>query len=301
MNQGDRKRNIQLYLQLIRVKQYIKNGLIFLAAFFAGTILEKETFFRLLTGFAAFSCFCSSVYILNDIRDVEKDRRHPVKSRRPLASGAISVKQAAVAGGMMLTAGYLLLSLTQGEWFGKAHAFVFLYLILNAGYSFGLKNVPILDIMILTSGFLIRVLYGAALCGTWVSNWLYLTVFMISLYMGTSKRKNERMAEPGWETRKVLQFYSPSFLEKIMQMSMVLAITFYSLWSSSMADRNFLASYMIWTVPLVLAIVMRYEMLVEKDVYGDPTDIILADKPIQILVGVYAVMDMGILYGKHGF
>lgn len=288
------------YIRLIRVKQYIKNGLIFTAAFFAGTMMRKEIFFHLLIGFAAFSCICSSVYILNDIRDVEKDRRHPIKCRRPIASGEISVKSAAVIGVVLLISGYLLLSLIQGAWIGKAHYYVFLYLFLNAGYSLGLKNVPILDILILASGFIIRVLYGAALCGTWVSNWLYLTVFMISLYMGTGKRRNERMAEAGGETRKVLRFYSLSYLEKIMQMSMVLAITFYSLWSASMAERNSYASYMIWTVPLVLAIVMRYEMLVEKAVYGDPTDILLMDRPIQILAGLYGVVEIGLLYGQHG-
>lgn len=288
------------YIRLIRVKQYIKNGLIFTASFFAGTMMRKEIFFHLLTGFAAFSCICSSVYILNDIRDVEKDRRHPIKCRRPIASGEISVKRAAVIGVILLLSGYLLLSLIQGAWIGKAHYYVFLYLFLNAGYSLGLKNVPILDILILASGFIIRVLYGAALCGTWVSNWLYLTVFMISLYMGTGKRKNERMAEDGGETRKVLRFYSLPYLEKIMQMSMVLAITFYSLWSAGMAERDSYASYMIWTVPLVLAIVMRYEMLVEKAVYGDPTDILLMDRPIQVLAGLYGVVEMGLLYGQYG-
>ena len=83
-----------------------------------------------------------------------------------------------------------------------------------------------------------------------------------------------------------------------MQMSMILAITFYSLWSAGMAERNSLAAYMIWTVPLVLAIIMRYEMLVEKTVYGDPTDIILMDRPIQILAGMYGMVEMGLLYGK---
>lgn len=282
---------------MIRVKQYIKNSLIFIAPFFAGTLMEVSVFLHMLAGFAAFSFVCSSIYIMNDMKDAEKDRLHPVKKSRPIASGAVSMRKAAAAGIILLIAGYMLLTFVQGEWIGEAHIYVLAYFTLNVGYSFGLKNIPIVDIMILTSGFFIRVLYGAALCGTQVSNWLYLTVIMISLYMGTGKRRSERIGESGETTRKVLQFYSPYYLDKIMQMSLILAITFYSLWSSSMA----VSSYMIWTVPLVLAIVMRYEMLAERDAYGDPTDLIFADRPIQILVAVYGMIGLGMLYGKHRF
>lgn len=284
------------YLQLIRVRQYIKNGLIFIAAFFAKNLFEKNTMFHLLAGFVSFSFFCSFIYIINDIRDAKKDKLHPIKYRRPIAAGTVSKYQALGIGMVLLISGYVILSLTQGKWMGGAHYYVLVYVVINLGYSLGLKNVPILDILILASGFLIRVLYGAALCDIRVSNWLYLTIFMISLYMGAGKRKNEKIGENGEETRAVLQFYSVNYIEKIMQMSMILAVTFYSLWSSGMAERNSLAAYMIWTVPIILAIIMRYEMLVEKTFNGDPTEIILADRILQILIVIYGVIGLGLLY-----
>lgn len=288
--------HMKKYLQLARVRQYIKNGLIFIPAFFEGTFFEREILLKLLAGFFAFSAVCSVVYIFNDWKDAEKDRLHPVKCSRPIASGAVGKRQALLFAAGLLIMGYLILFLIQERGNGYAHLYLSIYFLVNICYSMGMKNVPVLDIMILASGFLLRILYGAALCDTWVSNWLYLTVLMISLYMGTGKRRGEKAKENGDETRKVLRFYSVMYLEKVMQMSMILAVTFYSLWSANLADINPGASAMIWTVPLVLAIIMRYEMLAEVDEDGDPTEIILSDRPLQILTVAYGMIGVGLLY-----
>ena len=171
----------------------------------------------------------------------------------------------------------------------RPHIYMLIYAALNIGYSFGLKNVPLVDIAILASGFLLRLFYGAALCETWVSNWLYLTILMGSLYMGIGKRKKERMHENSDSARAVLKFYSVVYLDKIMQISIILAIMFYSLWSAGTA-------YAIWTVPLVLLIVMRYEMALENNEFGDPTDIILSDRALQVMMTVYGMIELGLLY-----
>ena len=284
------------YLKLLRVKQYIKNALIFLPAFFGGTIFVQENGVRLIMGFAAFSAVCSAVYILNDIKDLEKDKLHPVKCKRPIAAGLINVRQAAVIAVVCVIIGYTLLSLSQGTWMGKMHVYVMVYFTLNIGYSLGLKNIPILDVMILASGFLIRVLYGASLCDTWVSDWLYLTILMISIYMGIGKRRNERVGDNDGDVRTVLKYYSVMYLDKIMQMSIILSVVFYSLWSANISRDKSDTLLMVWTVPLVVSIIMRYEMVLENRQCGDPTDILFSDKALQLLVLAYGIIEIGLLY-----
>lgn len=288
--------NMKKYLQLLRVKQYIKNALIFLPAFFEGTVFQKDSGIKLIIGFAAFSVVCSAVYICNDLNDIEKDKMHPVKRNRPIASGLVDIHQAIIIAVICGISGYIFLSLSQGTWIGQVHIYVIIYFALNMGYSYGLKNIPILDVMILASGFLIRVLYGAALCNTWVSSWLYLTILMISIYMGTGKRKNERISDNVGDVRTVLKYYSVAYLEKIMQMCVILAVVFYSLWSANMSEDKSDALLMVWTVPLVVGIIMRYEMVLENKQYGDPTDILFSDKALQLMILAYGIIEIGLLY-----
>ena len=152
--------------------------------------------------------------------------------------------------------------------------------------------------MALAMGFLLRILYGASICGTWVSGWLYLTVLMFAIYMGTGKRRKEHSCENSALVRHVLQFYTMEYFDKIMQMSMTLAITFYSLWSVNISERTHASFLMVWTVPMVFAIIMRYEMLIEKNNYGDPTELILSDKILLISISAYGIFVITILYGK---
>lgn len=290
-------KKIRVFVRLMRIKHYIKNGLIFVPTFFAGTLFENKGIYRLIGGFLAFSIICSSVYVLNDVCDAPKDRMHKEKCVRPIASGIISIRAGLAFAVLLFGVGYLLLCIIQGCWFGKAQGVLLLYMFVNIAYSIGMKNVPIIDVMILASGFLLRIMYGGALGNIWVSEWLYLTVMMISLYLGVGKRKNEMRKEKNHVTRKVLRFYTEKYLEKIMQMCMSLGIAFYALWSvGSMQKESGITSFM-WTIPLVLAIVMRYEMIVEKDNYGDPTDVFYSDKVIVLLTAVYIMSDTLLLYG----
>ena len=281
------------YLKLMRVHHYIKNLLVFAALACSGQLFHPE---KLLAGLAAFVAFCmvsSVVYIVNDIRDQEKDRRHPTKCKRPIAAGTVSVRNAWILAGVLL----LIAALLNGLSFRVGSTLLLLlYFVLNLAYSFGLKNVPIVDITILVSGFLIRVLYGAMVTGIVISNWLYLTVIAVAFYFALGKRRNELRQLGSGETRAVLKAYPVNFLDKNMGMCLTLANVFYALWSM---DENTVSAYgnnLVFSVPIVLLITMKYSLNIEGESDGDPVEVLLHDKVLLILCFVYLLTMFAILY-----
>jgi len=282
-------------LRLLRVKHSIKNVMIALPMVFGGLMEDWDLVGRLALCFVAFSLLSSCIYVLNDLMDLEQDRTHPTKQNRPLASGAVPVGRAKVLGiclGLMaLTVNFLAVGRNAGAWL----CFL-LYLGLNLGYSCGLKHVPILDLVILMSGFLLRLLYGASALEVEVSNWLYLTVVSAAFYFGMGKRRNE-LQRQGNTFRPVLRLYTREFLDRMGYLFLALAIVFYSMWSvdpSTLARPN--GDKLIWTVPLVMVICMRYSLLVEGDSDGDPTEVLFGDKPLLGMVTAFAGICLGILY-----
>ena len=208
------------YLYLMRVHHYIKNILIFMPLIFSGNLTDRRKFTATLLGMIAFSLVTSAVYIINDIRDAEKDRMHPTKKNRPIASGAVTPFHAVVLMVFILIAAVVLLVVSDAT--AGSYALVFLYLFINVAYSMGLKDVPLLDVTILASGFLLRVLFGAVLTGTEVSEWLYLTVLSGAFYFSLGKRRNELQKKKDGDTRKVLKYYTRDFLDKNMYMCLAL-------------------------------------------------------------------------------
>lgn len=282
------------YLKLMRIQHYIKNILVFAALACSGQLFSPE---KLTAGTAAFIAFCaisSVVYIINDIRDVEKDRNHPTKCKRPIAAGTVSVRHA-----WYLAAALLIVAMVcNGIVFHLPSTLLLAaYLLLNLAYSFGLKNIPIIDITILVSGFLIRMLYGALVTEITVSNWLYLTVIALSFYFALGKRRNELKHVSTGETRQVLKSYPVSFLDKNMGMCLTLANAFYALWS---LDENTKTLYnsdnLILTVPIVLLITMKYSLNLEGESDGDPVEVLLHDKPLLALCILYLAVMLMILY-----
>jgi len=282
------------YLKLIRVHHYIKNILVFAALACSGNLFE---FHKLTAGILAFGAFCmvsSVVYIINDIRDQEKDRKHPTKCNRPIASGAISPRKAWVLAGVLLMIAVIC---NYFVFDGFSSVLLMLYLGLNLAYSFGLKNIPIIDVSILVAGFLIRIMYGAFVTDTEISNWLYLTVIALSFYFALGKRRNELQQMKEGETRNVLKAYPVNFLDKNMNMCMTLANVFYALWSMDEKTMTFYNNkYMIFTVPIVLLITMKYSYDIEKGTDGDPVEVLLHDKVLLILCSFYLAMMFLILY-----
>ena len=282
------------YLKLMRVHHYIKNLLVFAALVCGGQLFHTK---RLVSGIVAFITFCvvsSVVYIINDIRDVEKDRRHPTKCRRPIAAGKVSIKNAWGLAMFLLMIAVIcncfIFHLT-------STVLLILYLVLNLAYSFGLKKVPIVDVAILVAGFLIRILYGALVTELTISNWLYLTVIALSFYLALGKRRNEMKQIGDGDTRQVLNAYTVNFLDKNMGMCLALANVFYALWSTDEKTITFYNNeYMIFTVPIVLLITMKYSLDIEGESDGDPVEVLLHDKVLLTMSVLYLSVMFLILY-----
>lgn len=280
------------YLKLIRVHHYIKNFLIFAPLIFSVNLFEGSLLLPSVLGFFAFSLISSVVYIINDIRDAEKDRLHPTKCKRPIASGEITIPAAITVAAVLFAASLIINRFASSSLTGVCY--LILYLGLNVAYSLWLKDKPIIDIAILASGFLIRVLYGSAVTGIEVSNWLYLTVISAAFYFSLGKRRNEVAKFGSNSTRKVLKYYSKNFLDKNMYVFLALINTFYALWTMDVGNEHPVP--LVWTVPIVMLICMKYSLSIETDSDGDPVEVLLHDKMLLILCLIYAAAMFAILY-----
>lgn len=289
--------------KMLRVKHYLKNFLVFLPLVFSTQLLNKDKLIATTIGTITFCFLASAIYIINDIRDIEKDKKHPIKKDRPIASGRIS-KKVAICISIVLIVLCLVLNWLM-FYTGKINdtqlmfgvAIELLYLVINIFYSFGLKNVIILDVSIIVLGFLLRVLYGTSITDIAISNWLYLTIMSGAFYMGFGKRRNE-FVKSGDKSRTVLKGYNKEFLDKFMYICLVLSVVFYSLWCiDSVTISRVGNNYLIYTVPFLLIILMKYSLDTElEESFGDPVDVILNDKILMLLVFLFALVILGIIY-----
>ena len=201
-------------IRLMRPSHMLKSALVFLPCVFSRNLFDPDFLIPAMIAFISFSSAASSIYILNDICDAEKDRRHPQKCHRPVASGAVSVFTAKILCAVMMTVPFVL-----DVMFSASHLYsciiIAAYLILNTGYSIKWKNVAILDVAILATGFVLRTLYGGIFCGIQISPWLFLCILSIALYMGLGKRYGELRKLKGAGTRPSLNFIQEVFLRKI--------------------------------------------------------------------------------------
>ena len=285
---------MKYYLQEMRVHHYIKNLLVFAPLLCSGQFLQPD---KLLPSIYAFLSFCfisSAVYFINDIRDAEKDRNHPTKRNRPIAAGKISVR-AAICFTIVLIVLAILFNCLCFRPF--ATVLLVLYFLLNLGYSFGLKNVPLLDVTILAAGFLIRAMYGSIVTDIDMSDWLYLVILSAAFYLGLGKRRNELKRQGNDETREVIGKYSLSFLDSNMYICMALVFVFYALWTmDAKTIEAYHGSRLIWTVPVVMLIFMKYSMTVEGNSDGDPVEVLIHDKVLLGLCALYLVLMTALLY-----
>ena len=288
---------IKDFFKLIRVKHYTKNALIFAALVFSGQLTLTDKLKDCAIAFVVFCLVSSVIYIVNDIKDKDTDRLHAQKCKRPIASGRISVKAAAITAIICLIIAGACFAFIYNTF---ALVILIIYLVINILYSYGLKNIPLLDVTILVSGFLIRVIYGAVITDIEISNWLYLTVMALSFFMAFGKRRNELKKNGPNTTRKVLKGYSIGFLDKSMYMCLTMANTFYALWTIGNTNNNQHHNYMIITVPVVLLITLKYCLSIENvDSDGDPTEVLFNDKALLLLCMLYAVLIIFILYWEN--
>lgn len=275
------------YVKLVRVKHWIKNFLIFLPMVCSGLINRANLVISVLS-FFSFSFLTSFVYIINDIKDIEKDKLHPQKRKRPLPSGSISKKTAIIIAIIMVIMSIIINSLINKSFLNIPFLFLMVYLILNIAYSLGLKNIVIIDIAILASGFILRVYYGASIISVKVSNWLFLTILSASLFLGLGKRRKEM--ENNKEVRKVLEEYNAEFLNKFQYLCLTIMIVFYSLWTFEQNNQ-----LLVYTIPLVMLIFMKYCLVIEKSDEGDPTTILYQDKILLGMCLLYSVIMLIVL------
>ena len=285
------------YLKLIRVKHWLKNGLVFLPIFFSINIFHLNYLLTTIIAFFVFSLSSSIVYVINDINDIEKDRKHPIKKNRPLASGAISVKNAYIT---IVVISLLALSMISVIYINTHNIYTIIipliYIIMNILYSKWLKHVPIVDVAILVLGFLLRVMYGGVAIAVEVSKWLYLMIIFGSFYLGFGKRRNE-IIKNGEKSRKVLELYNKEFLDKNMYVALTLAIVSYTLWC---VDPTTIArignDYIFWTIPILIILLQLYSLNIEGNSHGDPIEVILSDKVLMATIAIFGIVMIGILY-----
>jgi 4-hydroxybenzoate polyprenyltransferase len=287
----------------LRPKQWTKNLLLFAGVLFSLQIRDPNLLLRAAGGFLAFSLLSGCVYLLNDLMDVEADRLHPRKRRRPIASGQLPAAVAWVAL-VPLLAVVVVLSL----WLGRGFSLVVAgYLVMNLAYSFGLKNQPLIDVFIVALGFVLRAIAGVELLrpvspGTEISSWLLVCTFFGALFLALAKRRRElaNAGEAAGSHRAVLLHYPPALLEGLLLVSAsasIMSYALYTIWPATVA--KFGTEALLYTVPFVTYGFFRYLFLVRtSETTEDPSQVLLTDRSLAITVLLYLATAVLILYRR---
>jgi 4-hydroxybenzoate polyprenyltransferase len=286
---------LRALLKTMRPRQWAKNVFIFAALVFDKQLLNPDSFLRTLAGFALFCLISSSVYIFNDLADVEADRQHPEKKNRPIASGKLSVSAAWIAG-------IILVIVTLGLSFFLTRGFetvIAIYFIINMAYSKWLKHIPILDVLIIATGFVLRVHAGVTLIQVQrFSPWLYVVMTLLALFLGFGKRRAELalLAQGAGSHRKVLDGYTLPLLDQYIMIVSGTTIVAYSLYTFSAPNVPENHSMML-TIPFVVYAIFRYLYLIEVEhAGGAPEEILLSDRPFQIAMFFWGVTVLAVFY-----
>ncbi|BBQ83230.1 decaprenyl-phosphate phosphoribosyltransferase [Klebsiella sp. WP3-W18-ESBL-02] len=273
-------------VKLIGPKQWIKNCFVLIPLIFSGGFLHIQAINSSLQAFFLFCIASSAVYILNDLNDIEKDRLHPIKSKkRPLAAGDVSKSGAII----LLVIIYMCLIANA---FINLHVFyvIFSYIILNVFYSYYLKHQPVIDIFCISIGFVLRVYAGAVALNVPLSSWMFVTTLCLALYLASIKRRQE-LSQAGSESRNVLDKYSISLIDKYAEMSATGTVIFYSLFVMSAKEE------LVISIPLVLFGLYRYWYVVEQLEGGEsPTDVLYEDKLLLVTVFIWLILSLYVLY-----
>ncbi len=283
-------------IKSLRPSQWAKNLFVLAPAVFGSLLLDPASAVRAALAFAAFCLASSSVYLVNDIRDREEDRRHPRKRHRPLAAGTLSVP-AAVAAVVVLAGSAAAIAVYLGAGFAAVLA---AYLVLNVLYTFWLKHMVILDVMSISLGFVLRVEAGARASGVEVSRWLLLCTIFLALFLAFSKRRHEitLLAGAASGQRRVLDQYSPAFLDQMINVVTASSVVSYALYSVAPETvQKYKTGDLVYTIPMVLYGIFRYLYLMYQQP-GDrnPTEAILRDPPFLINMALWGAAVVWIVY-----
>ena len=286
---------IKALIKTMRPRQWVKNVFIFAALVFDEQLLSFGPLLNTIFGFVLLCLGSSTVYLINDLADLEQDRQHPAKRLRPLAAGELSVRVAQIAAGL-----FFVISIWAGFELNITFGAVLLtYMVLNLFYSFWLKHIPIIDVLVLASGFVLRVAAGVALITVQrFSPWLYMCTTLLALFIGFGKRRAEMvlLADNAESHRRVLDGYTIPFLDQLIVIVSGTAIVAYSLYTFS-AENLPENNLMMLTIPFVVYGIFRYLHLVNvQNAGGAPEELVLTDWPLMVTVVLWAATAVAILY-----
>jgi 4-hydroxybenzoate polyprenyltransferase len=279
----------------MRPKQWTKNVFVWAALIFDGKLFEPAPFIRTLVTFLLFCVISSVVYIINDLADIEKDRRHPEKRNRPLASGVLRPRNAIIGAAILM-----LITLPGAYWLGDGLSLpLYSYLVLMIAYSFWLKNIVIVDVLTIALGFVLRVAAGVIVVNAArFSPWIYLCMVLFSLFLGLGKRRQEivLLQDNAGHSRAILQEYTLSFVDEMLGLVSSTTVMAYSLYTFSVPNLppNHL---MMLTIPFVLYGLFRYLYLIHVKGETDPPDVVaLKDRPLQIDILLFGLVVFLVFY-----
>lgn len=299
---AERRGGRSVFLQVLhslRPSQWTKNVFVFAGLIFGLQLGNPTAVWRAIAAFGVFCLLSGVVYLFNDIRDQEADRLHPVKSRRPVASGALSPSHAALAAGVLSVIA-IAAAFALGSRFGLVAT---IYLLLLSLYSASLKHIVIVDVLTIAAGFVLRAIGGVVVVGVEFSHWLLLLMLLGALFLALSKRRSEivTLAEDARGHRRILAEYSPYLLDQMISVvtaSTLLAYAFYTIDPGTV--EKFGTDRLLWTVPFPLYGIFRYLYLVhQREGGGNPSDVLLTDRPILACVALWGAAVILILYGHR--
>jgi 4-hydroxybenzoate polyprenyltransferase len=278
-------------IRLMRPKQWTKNLVVFAGLVFSRNLFNQQLLMRVMLAFACFCLVSSSVYIVNDLVDIDKDRHHPKKCKRPLPSGQVSVSQALTflaalsivgfGGSYLLSTPFLMVTVT--------------YFALMLLYSFYLKNVVLIDVLVIAAGFVLRAWGGTTILALPISPWLLVCTVLLALFLGFSKRRHELtlLAGSAGEHRAILEEYTPQLLDQMISVVTAATIMAYSLYTFNASSHY----YLMLTIPFVIYGIFRYMYLVQcKDLGGSPEIVLLTDLPLMADIILWACTAISVLY-----
>ncbi len=282
-------------IQLMRPRQWTKNGFILLALVFDKQLFHVEALLRTLGGFALFALISSAVYILNDIVDIDTDRQHPGKKLRPLPSGKLPISMAWIVAILLIGVSLPLAWLLEPVFAAVLGA----YLVINFAYSHWLKHMPILDVLVVAFGFVLRVHGGVTLITVErFSPWLYVMTILLALYLGFGKRRAELalLDRGAGSHRKVLEGYTIPLLDQyilIVSATTIVAFMLYTFSAPNLPDNH----SMMLTIPFVIYGIFRYMYLIQvTHETGAPEEVLLSDRPLQVTLALCALVVLGVFY-----
>ena len=283
------------FVRLLRPREWVKNGFVIAPLFFTPDAVNWKNAVAVLLGTILFCLASSSIYVLNDIRDRDGDRLHPVKKARPIASGAVQTSRAAMLGALVgitaLVGGFLLSA--------RFGLYLLSYILLNVGYSLGLKTIAILDILLIALGFVIRIFAGSALIAANPSPWIIIATGLVSLFLAAGKRRDDLAQELDVSHRSSLDGYSIAFLDTLISIILGTLIVSYLMYTTSEEVMERINSrYLYVTSAFVIAGIFRYLQLVMVfGRSGSPTDIVVSDRFILLTLAGWLIAFGYLIYG----